>query len=79
MQVPSANDLRTLSCRRPNGALTKFQPSGLVQQSAAPTVVAITFAAAASSRDPTLSTKMMGLAEDGAMFTIARFEKQFPA
>jgi hypothetical protein len=25
----------------------------------------------------TLSTKMMRLAEDGAMFTIARFEKQF--
>jgi hypothetical protein len=65
---------------KPNGALTKFQPSGLIQQAAtvaAPTVVAISFAATTSSHDPYLSTKMMRLAEDGAMFTIARFEKQF--
>jgi hypothetical protein len=40
---------------KPNGALTKFQPSGLIQQAAtvaAPTVVAISFAATTSSHDP---------------------------
>ncbi len=43
---------------------------------AAPTVAAIGIAAATSSHDPLLYlTEMMHLAEDGVMFTIARFEK----
>jgi hypothetical protein len=63
---------------KPNGALTKFQPSDLVQQAA-------TVAGSDRCRNqlrrynfqPRPLPKMMRLAEDGAMFTIARFEKQF--